>query len=205
MSDCLLCGELRAGVIVDTDRGESLPSAAEQLTTLWRRTDDGPIELRMCSVCGAWFALSVETSDETLHARAFSGANLRQAPRTSWMVRKLAPEAWVLLEKMVHGDLDPATGILAAARRHLGYDIFFKVVAQVPRESFVLLMPELAVGFFSHPFDPLSSAFSAVFERCLLDAELGDRFLDLVDEWSHPLPRSASALVARLRAQRGDL
>ena len=50
----------------------------------------------------------------------------------SQTVKRLKPEAWVVLEKLLHGDVDEPQVVLSDATAHLSYDLFFAVIAKVP-------------------------------------------------------------------------
>lgn len=183
MNACELCGSLGDTEYANTGRDESLPATVWRLKSLWDSSGSNAHDLLLCPTCGAWF----EFQDDT----AFTGSGNND----SQTVKRLKPEAWVVLEKLLHGDVDEPQVVLADATAHLSYDLFFAVIAKVPPTAFAALLPALAARFFTTPNDQENHALYGTLTRVTHKAALRARYLELARQHVGALPPRAKYLV----------
>jgi hypothetical protein len=183
MNACELCGPLGDSQYANTGRDESLPSTVGKLKSLWGSSGSNAHDLLLCPTCGAWF----EFEDDT----AFTGSGNND----SQTLKRLKPEAWVVLEKLLHGDVSELRALLADARAHLSSDLFFDVIARVPPTAFEVLLPSLAQRFFDMPHDPENHALYGTLSRVTRHAVMRSTYLELARTHTAPLPPRAKYLV----------
>lgn len=182
MSACERCGALGDSQYANTGRDESLPAVVSTLKPLWGSSGSNAHDLLLCPTCGAWF----EFSDDT----AFTGSGNND----SQTLTRLKPEAWVVLEQLLHGDVSNPRALLADASTHLSNDLLFAVVSRVPPNAFEALLPLLVEWFFTTPIDLQNHRLYGLLSRVTTNATLRTLYLELARAHS-PLPARAKYLV----------
>lgn len=182
MSPCSRCGPLGDSQYANTGRDESLSAEVGQLTSLWGASGSNAHDLLLCPTCGAWF----EFADDT----AFTGSGNND----SQTLKRLPPAAWIVLEKLLHGDVSAPEALLADATTHLSSDLFFAVIARVPPTAFGALLPGLAERFFTTPNDLENHALYGALNRVIKNPALRTKYLELA-RGHGTLPPRAKYLV----------
>lgn len=182
MSPCALCGPLGDSQYANTGRDESLPAAVGKLKALWGSSGSNAHDLLLCPTCGAWF----EFTDDT----AFTGSGNND----SQTVKRLPPQAWILLEKLLHGDVSDPKALLADASANLSNDLFFDVIARVQPTAFEALLPVLVERFFTTPNDLENHALYGTLNRVITKPTLRTTYLKLAKARG-TLPPRAKFLV----------
>lgn len=182
MSTCALCGPLGDSQYANTGRDESLPAAVGKLKALWGSSGSNAHDLLLCPTCGAWF----EFTDDT----AFTGSGNND----SQTLKRLPPQTWILLEKLLHGDVAQPDALLSEAMAHLSNDLFFDVIARVPPTAFEALLPWLVQRFFTTPYDLENHALYGTLNRVITRPSLRTRYLALAKAHG-TLPPRAKYLV----------
>lgn len=183
MSTCAKCGPLGDSQYANTGRDESLPAQVRELKALWGNTGSNAHDLLLCPACGAWF----EFTDDT----AFTGSGNND----SQTLQRLKPEAWVVLEKLLHGDVANARALLDDASTHLSNDRLFGVVSRVPPSAFEALLPLLVDWFFTTPIDMQNHRLYGLLSHVTTNAPLRSKYLELTRTHPSPLPPRAKYLV----------
>ena len=182
MNDCTTCGSLGDSQYANTGRDESLPAAMSGLKSLWEASGSNAHDLLLCPTCGAWF----EFTDDT----AFTGSGNND----SQTLKRLPPQAWILLEKLLHGDVSQPETLLSDAMAHLSSDLFFDVIARVPPAAFAALLPWLTHRFFTTPNDQENHALYGTLNRVITRPALRTKYLTLAKAHG-TLPPRAKFLV----------
>jgi hypothetical protein len=185
MSPCRLCGPLGDSQYANTGRDESLPASVRKLKPLWGSSGSNAHDLLLCPTCGAWF----EFEDDT----AFTGSGNND----SQTLKRLKPQAWVVLEKLLHGDVSEPRALLTDARTHLSSDLFFSVIGKVPPTAFEVLLPLLVERFFTTPVDSENHALYGTLNRVITNATLRATYLELARTHG-PLPPGRAKFLVEL-------
>lgn len=189
MSDCVTCGTLPDHLSANTGRDEWLPAEVGKLKRLWNATGSNDVDVMLCPTCGAWF----EWRDDT--AWTGSGNNDEQT------LKRLLPEAWVVLERLIHGDVGDAVAVFEAARSHLTSDVRGRALGQLNDTTFQTMLPALAERFFTTPSDMENHELYGLLRRVETRPPLRAQYLALAKACATPLPARAKYLVELCEAE----
>lgn len=189
MSDCVTCGTLPDSLSANTGRSEYLPEAVSKLKRLWDTSFSNDIDAMLCPTCGAWF----EWRDDT----AWTGSGNDD----SETLKRLPPEAWVVLERLLHGDIGDGIAVLEAARTHLSDDLRSRALGRMNDSTFETMLPALVERFFTTPNDLENHALYGLLRRVETREPLRSRYLALASASTPPLPARAKYLVELCEAE----
>lgn len=189
MSDCVTCGTLPDHLAANTGRDQRLPDEVGKLKRLWNTSGTNDVDLMLCPTCGAWFVWRDDT--------AFTGSGNNDEETLA----RLAPEAWVVMERLIHGDVSDAAEVLKAARRYLPDDLRSRLFARLSDATFATMLPALVEVFFTTPYDGENHALYGLLSFVENREPLRTQFLALAKASPTPLPARAKYLVELCEAE----
>jgi hypothetical protein len=189
MSDCVTCGALPDVLSANTGRSEYLPDDVLKLKRLWNTSFSNDLDVMLCPTCGAWF----EWRDETAWTGSGNG--------DSETLKRLPPEAWVVLERLLHGDVGDGFAVLEAARTHLSDDLSSRALGRMNDSTFEAMLPALVKRFVTTPYDLENHALYGLLRRVETREPLRSQYLALAKASTHPLPARAKYLVELCEAE----